>query len=357
MRITANNTVTTPVVANKVKHANAKGLDMTTLSAILDTVQKLIAVKWDKATDVEQKDWTDKAYDLLKERGDNWINTDMRHEVFVTELRGLVTSCEREIGKLLVAKENKAANQSYLLLNKESFAQLSKIVIPKEEDRISAKIKKEEKEMSQEMSVEELVKVLMSKGVSEEVARAEAAKVAKEKAAKSQPVEIEIKASNLKDWFKRAVDKLSSPTKTALVGRLAIERALSKDEEEKEEILAEYNRLTDEKGGDVRFEKLMNGYIIPAKGWKVDNKGKVAGFAYATGDMTQKATSGTINGLAKAAKKTSEVLDKASTSMEESAPKVAAQMRKPFDAAGNLISGINKKDKKEEVAPIEDTTK
>jgi len=86
----------------------------------------------------------------------------------------------------------------------------------------------------------------------------------------------------VKPWFKRAVERMELCKKSHLIGGLAITKAESTDEKEKQEIEAEIKRLLGEEG-DKRFEK-MKEFIAKTKGWTIDATGKVAELWYLTDD-------------------------------------------------------------------------
>lgn len=337
MKITANK------VVNKVKHANARGLTAQQVDSTLDVAQSLLGEPWDNMDPVQRGEWKADAYKVLTERGNNWINTDMSHEAFATELQGLVKSCEKEIVKNMVKRENQEAAMSSILINK--------IVIPKNlgvnkvkinnsvNQEVAAAKEENTQEENKQMTVAELTNTLILEGVEPEKAYAMAMDVAKQKAAGEETVVTETKVKSVKPWFEKAVEGLTVPRPTALIGQLAIVRVKSKDDAEKAAITAEIEKIADKEKGDKYFDKLMNGYIMETKGWKIDEKtGKVAGMIYSTGDLTEKSVSGTMKVMGKG-------LSWAGEGLQNNADKAGSAARKPLDVIGNMTSGINKKEK------------
>lgn len=239
----------------------------------------------------------------------------------------------------------------YTEVQEEATKEVPVLEAPATEDRPVADTNtKEEKhvveEKKQEFDEEGLVATLIASGVDPEVAKATAANVAQQKkeAAKEEPTKKEEKEvekkDNAKPWFKRAVDKLTAPRKNAFIGQLAMQKAQSKDPKEQAEIQAEIDKLTAE-GGDERFKKLMNGYIIKAKGWTVDASGQIAEFAYLTGDGVEKFTTKATKAVGKGMQWTGEKITSGGKSVENNAEKAGKVARKPFDAVGDGINVLN----------------
>lgn len=216
-----------------------------------------------------------------------------------------------------------------------------------------------EKETVQELNQEELTKILITSGVDPEVAKVTAANVAKQKAEEKaeeptveEPVtteepEAEVPTITLtpRPWFERAVKALAVPRKVALIGELTMQQIDSEDETESDEIQKEIDRLKSDKGDD-RFQVLMNGYIVEAKGWKVTESGKLADFAYLTGDVTQKGVATVTGAVGKATTWTGEKIAKGGNALQDNATKAGVIARKPADAVGKVFDKSMKKEKK-----------
>lgn len=331
-------------------HANVTGLTVEEVIALVDKIDVLLSVDFDSMDVAATKAWKKDSAELLKANHNNFIRVNNSIATITDALAHLADSCVQaleETTEPLTQEELNELLADSVEAAREAGVAEEKILKSDEEIKtFMTETKEEEKvvEKEQEFNQEELMLSLIASGVDPEVARLTAANVAKQKT-EVKPVEKkkeENTVGNPKPWFKKAVDNLSLPRKVAFIGELTIQQIDAKDKAESDEIQKEIDRLKSDKGDD-RFEVLMNSYIIPTKKWTITESGKIAEFAYLTGDGVQKGVAGITRGMGKATKWTGDKIAKGGEKIENNAEKVGKVAAKPFHAAGKGIDKMSTK--------------
>lgn len=150
----------------------------------------------------------------------------------------------------------------------------------------------------------------------------------------------ETKMDKVKGWFRSASEKLSFSSKDVLAANLVMEKIHAKTQEEKDEIQAFIDRLTN-KDSEGFYKEKVEPAVAKIKGWSIDGSVKLADSVYLVGDYAGKGATGLTKAVGKTTQLVGEGITKTGKFVEDNADTVGKVVESPFKLTGDAINTLN----------------